>query len=125
MVPEVNEVFITTNISKTMYLEHATRLKKEKVYQYGEDLAGLYKILFHVVFQTDSPSITNPERLEELLVDLLNDTEVTLHLNITRTVKLYGGVDDEKFLNIYVREIGTPDTYWSRAVLITELANQF
>ena len=58
------------------------------------------------------------------LKDLLNNTEVTLHLDISKSVKLYGEVDEQGFLNLNIREIATPDIYWSRSVLLAEIIDQ-
>lgn len=125
LIPETTSSFITNNLSKTVYLENAARLTKEKVCQYSENIADVYKLLFHVVFQTDMAEFVDTDNIESSLFELLKDTEVTLHLNITRTIKLYGKVDEEKFLNLYIREIGTPDTFWTRSVLLPELVNRF
>lgn len=123
LVSDLENQFITSNLSKTVYLENAARLTKDKVYQYSESLADVYRLLFHVVYQTDLNGFKDTGNIERQLVELLKDTEVTLHLNITRTIKLYGTVDAEKFLTLNIREIGTPDTYWSRSALLPELIN--
>lgn len=121
VTPEMGDMLITKNLSKTTYLENAARLVKESVLQYSDELATVYRLLFHVVYQTEFIKPDDVDNIEAALVSLLQDTEVTLHLNVTNTIKLYGDIDSENFLNLYIREIGTPDTYWSRSVLLPEL----
>ena len=55
---------------------------------------------------------------------ILNGTEVTLNLNVTKSVKLYGHIDDKLYIHLYVREIGTPDTFWIRTASIPEIHGQ-
>ena len=124
VVPEFNNKYVISNLSKNTYTEAVVRLRKEQVFQYSEGLADIYRLLFHIVFQTDLSDFVDNGRTEEDLVSLLDDTEITLHLDITRTVKLYGNVDDQKFLNLNIREIGTPDTFWTNSALLPEITNQ-
>lgn len=125
LVTETSSRFITADMSKSEYLTKAVHLVKNKVFQFRADLDEAALLLSHVVFQVDLIDYTPSPLIESKLVELLSATEVTLHLNITTTVKLYGGIDQEKFLNLYIREIGTPDTYWTRSVLLTELLDSF
>lgn len=121
VTPEIGELFVTENLSKTEYLENASRLTQGAVLQYGEELAEAYKVLFHVVFQTEFMLPTDVDAIQSTLTGLLLNTEVTLHLNITSTAKLYGVIDSSNFLKLYIREIGTPDTFWMRTVLLPDL----
>lgn len=125
LVQETVSQFITTDLPKADYLAHAVHLSKSKVFQFREDLDETALLLSHVVHQIDLMGLKVSPFVEAKLVDLLEDTEVTIHLNITNTVKLYGEIDSEKFLNLYIREIGTPDTFWKRSVLLTELLSNF
>lgn len=124
LTPEIQGTFITNNLSKTVYFEEAARLKDDRMYQYQEDMADVYKLLFYVTFQTELVLRDSIEDIESRLVAILENTEITLHLNITRTIKLYGNLDDEGFLNLNIREIGTPDTFWTRSVHLREVLLQ-
>lgn len=125
LVQETVNQFLTTDLPKAEYFAHAVHLTKNKVFQFRDDLDEAALLLSHVVFQMDIVDLKVSPFVESKLVDLLADTEVTIHLNITDTVKLYGEIDSEKFLNLYIREIGTPDTFWKRSVLLTELLSNF
>lgn len=125
LVQESVNQFLTTDLPKADYLARAVHLSKNKVFQFREDLDETVLLLSHVVYQIDLMGLQVSPFVETKLVDLLEDTEVTIHLNITDTVKLYGEIDSEKFLNLYIREIGTPDTFWKRSVLLTELLSNF
>lgn len=106
------------------YMADATRLMHEAGIQYNENLAESYKFLFYLIFFTDI-KITAP--LNDVVTHLkaiLNGTEVTLNLNVTKSVKLYGLIDDKLYIHLYVREIGTPDTFWIRTASIPEIHGQ-
>lgn len=124
VTPTMVNTFITSNITKIEYNDQAIRLTKEAVFQYSGSLSPIYSILFHVVFQTALVEPNDIDAVKALLIDLLQNTEITLHLNLTQTVKLYGEIDAENFLKLNIREIGSPDTYWSRMVLLPELLDR-
>ena len=106
------------------YLESATRLIHEAGIQYSENLAESYKFLFYLIFFTEIKITAPLNDVAARLKAILNGTEVTLNLNVTKTVKLYGHIDDKLYIHLYVREIGTPDTFWIRTASIPEIHGQ-
>lgn len=117
-------LYSDTPFNRGEYMADATRLVHEAGIQYNENLAESYKFLFYIIFFTDI-KITAP--LNDVVTHLkaiLNGTEVTLNLNVTKSVKLYGLIDDKLYIHLYVREIGTPDTFWIRTASIPEIHGQ-
>ena len=117
-------LYIDAPFNRGEYMADATRLVHEAGIQYNENLAESYKFLFYIIFFTDI-KITAP--LNDVVAHLkaiLNGTEVTLNLNVTKSVKLYGHIDDKLYIHLYVREIGTPDTFWIRTASIPEIHGQ-
>lgn len=117
-------LYSDTPFNRGEYMADATRLIHEAGIQYNENLAESYKFLFYIIFFTDI-KITAP--LNDVVTHLkaiLNGTEVTLNLNVTKSVKLYGLIDDKLYIHLYVREIGTPDTFWIRTASIPEIHGQ-
>ena len=119
-----SDVFIDTLFTKGQYLETAGRLTKNKVIQYNDDLGLAYQALFHLIFFTELKLTGNLADVINNLRPLLLDSEVTLQLNITNTVLFYGDVEDNGTLHLYIRQIGTPDTYWKRTASLSELLGQ-
>lgn len=106
------------------YMEAATRLVHDAGIQYSENLAESYKFLFYLIFFTDIHISATLNDVVTHLKAILNGTEVTLNLNVTKTVKLYGLIDDKLYIHLYVREIGTPDTFWIRSASVPEILGQ-
>ena len=83
-----------------------------------------YQVLFHLIFFTELKLTGNLADVINNLRPLLLDSEVTLQLNITNTVLFYGDAEDNGTLHLYIRQIGTPDTYWKRTASLSELLGQ-
>lgn len=119
-----SDVFIDSLFTKGQYLETAGRLKNSRVVQFNDDLGLSYQVLFHLIFFTELKLSGSFNDVVGNLRALLLDSELTLQLNITNTVLLYGDVEDNGTLHLYIRQIGTPDTYWKRTASLLELLGQ-
>ena len=57
-------------------------------------------------------------------VGLLGSDIVQPDSSYTYDVLFYGDVEDNGTLHLYIRQIGTPDTYWKRTASLSELLGQ-
>lgn len=107
--------YIDTPLTKEEYLLGATRLLGSDTIQYNENLAESYKVLFKILFFVDLEKLVDDKDTVRLYLEsLLRDSEVTLHLTPNKTIMLYGTVDSDAVVVLHVREISTPDTYYTR-----------
>lgn len=116
--------YVDSEFTKAQYLETAGRLTNNRVVQYSEDLIFSYKVLFNLIFFTELNRTGSLAEVISQLKVLLAGSEVTLQLNITSTIMLYGDVESDGTLHLYIRQIGTPDTYWKRTASLSELLGQ-
>lgn len=114
---------IDTALSPEDYVIAAGRCTNKETIQYNELLSDTYKLLFSVVYSTAIDEYPVLEEVVEDLKLLFKDTEISLHLDITNSVNLLGFIDSGNNMHLNVRQIGTPDTYWTRTVNLASYLN--
>lgn len=114
--------YIDTALSRAEYLIGSSECRESTVLQYNAALAPAYKILFKILFFTEVEDLIDDINTTRMYLEtLLKDTEVTLHLTANRSVMLYGSVDNSGVVTLNVREISTPDTYYTRTFALGSL----
>lgn len=107
--------YIDTPLTKEEYILSAARLFESDVIQYSDVLAESYKVLFKVLFFVDLAALTESmEDVRAYIKTLLKNSEVTLHLSANNSVMVHGNIDADGVVTLHVREISTPDTYYTR-----------
>lgn len=107
--------YIDTPLTKEEYILSAAHLFESDVIQYSDVLAESYKVLFKVLFFVDLAALTESmEDVRAYIKTLLKNSEVTLHLSANNSVMVHGNIDADGVVTLHVREISTPDTYYTR-----------
>ena len=114
--------YIDTILTRADYLIGASTRTDSAVLQYNDALTTAYKILFKILFFTEVNQLDEDITTVRMYLDsLLENCEVTLHLTVNRSVMLYGDVDALGVVTLNVREISTPDTYYTRTFALGSL----
>lgn len=114
--------YIDTPLTKEEYILSAAHLFESDTLQYNEALADSYKVLFKVLFFVDLKGLTEDiSDVRAYIETLLRNSEVTLHLSANKSVMMHGNIDGDGVVTLHVREINTPDTYYTRTFALAAL----